>query len=548
MDTQTVKKGRKKWVKWAVIGGIIVLIIVIILVSVGCAAKKLNSAFETGDAAMRDITVIVSSTGIVEPESSSRNTLPVEAEVLEVRAHPGDRVKKGDIICILDSSDYEEILLQYEEALRAAQIGVEQAELSLENASSSADSVSDVYGDLTLKANSYSQVASIYFDPGEDVAAGSPVVLLKNTATMSLELPFNANDAANISVGSSAKVNIMSSGEELSGTVTKVSSVDTVTSYGGIVRTVTIAVNNPGAITAQTRATASVGDYSCAAAGFFASAEEQTLYAGTNGTIGTIYVNEGGWVSAGGAVLTINSAAVESQQTSSQNSVRAAELALENARMNLDKAQRSYDDALEIMNDHTVRAKIDGVVAAVNFDVGETTLPTMPVAEVYCLDSVKFDMSIDELDIKQFKTGLEVSVTADAVAGESFTGTVTSVGISGVGISGVTTYPVTVVVNQPGGLLPGMNVSADIVVDSAQGVLTIPVSAVSRGNTVLVTDSSSHGDLADGVPAGYRRQEVTLGRSDDNYIEITSGLAEGDKVVLDNSHSSAFDYMMYAFE
>lgn len=543
-----LKQGKKKWIKWAVIGGVVLLLVVVILISAGCAAKKLSSALSTEEAALRDITVIVSSTGIVQPESSSTNSLPVEAEVLEVRKHPGDAIKKGDIICILDSSEYEDTLVQYEEALRSAQIGFEQAELSLETAKAGADSVADTFGNLTLKSDHHSQVAKIYYETGETVAAGSPVVLLKNTSTMELELPFNSVDAVNIAAGNNAKVNIMSSGDVLEGTVTKVSSVDTVTSYGGIVRTVTISVKNPGAITSQTRATASVGDYSCAAAGNFSDAQEQTLYAGVSGKIGQIYASEGSWVNAGGAVLTIESPSVESQQTSSQNSVRSAELALESAQMSLDKARRAYDDALEVMNDHTVRAKIDGIVAAVNYDVGEKTVPTMPIVEVYRMDSVKFDMSIDELDIKQFKTGLSVSITADAVAGESFVGTVTSVGVSGVGISGVTTYPVTVVIDNPGGLLPGMNVSADIIVDSAQGVLCVPVSAVSRGNTVLVAESGSHGDIADGVPAGYRRQEVVLGRSDDNYIEIVSGLNAGDMVVLDNSHSSAFDYMMYAFE
>ncbi len=70
-----------------------------------------------------------------------------------------------------------------------------------------------------------------------------------------------------------------------------------------------------------------------------------------------------------------------------------------------------------------------------------------------------------------------------------------------------------------GELKPGMNVTADIQIENLEEVLTIPLSAVSRGNTVIIKDEESKGDEEDGIQKGYRRVEVELGSNDDNYVE-----------------------------
>ena len=85
-----------------------------------------------------------------------------------------------------------------------------------------------------------------------------------------------------------------------------------------------------------------------------------------------------------------------------------------------------------------------------------------------------------------------------------------------------------------------MNVDAKIVVESVSNVLTVPVDAVARGNTVLaLTDSSTTmkdgqkltlGDS--GKPEGFKSTKVTLGVSNDDYIEVKTGLKEGDVVAV----------------
>ena len=75
-------------------------------------------------------------------------------------------------------------------------------------------------------------------------------------------------------------------------------------------------------------------------------------------------------------------------------------------------------------------------------------------------------------------------------------------------------------------------------------MLTVPISAVSRGNTVLVVDPESKGDAASGVPAGYSQVEVQVGRADDEYIEILRGLEEGQEVGVSTYTTSVMEMMM----
>ena len=99
---------------------------------------------------------------------------------------------------------------------------------------------------------------------------------------------------------------------------------------------------------------------------------------------------------------------------------------------------------------------------------------------------------------------------------------------------------ITIVVDgAPSELYPGMNVSATILVEDVGNVLCIPVDYVSRGNTVLVAGEGcldEKGNVTD--LSKIETREVALGRSNDEYIEILSGLEEGETVLMENQASN----------
>lgn len=219
--------------------------------------------------------------------------------------------------------------------------------------------------------------------------------------------------------------------------------------------------------------------------------------------------------------------------------------ALDTAQERLESAQSKMDSTQEEYENYTITAPISGQVITKSIKTGDKVSRNASGSEtamavIYDMSGLTFEMSVDELDVQSVQVGQRVEVTADAVEGQTFAGTVTNISLESSQSNGVTNYPVTVTLEEGGGLLPGMNVDGGIILEEAEDVLIIPVDALMRGNRVYVQDSSvteSQGN----VPAGFRSVEVETGLSNDSYVQIVSGLSEGDVVYLDQASQTDTD-------
>ena len=153
------------------------------------------------------------------------------------------------------------------------------------------------------------------------------------------------------------------------------------------------------------------------------------------------------------------------------------------------------------------------------------------MAVIYDMRQLEFVMNVDELDIGLMQVGQPVRVVADALQGQEFTGYVSKISIKGNSNNGVTTYPITVTLEDFGALLPGMNINAEVVLQQAENVLVVPMNAISRGSMLLVADSEGTAGQPSDLP-GYSWREVELGMNDDYYVEVISGLQEGEKIAI----------------
>lgn len=523
--TWKAPKKKRRWPK-------IVIAIVVILAALaffvvrpmlGAGKNLLAGAYLTSTAQMKDMTVSVSSTGTIQPIDSYNVSGMVTGEVLEAPFEVGDQVEKGDVLYRIDPGSAET-------ALQQAQLSVQQAQL---NYNSIADG-------LAPKASGAGVVQQLHVKVGDMVAAGSPIADISDTSTMTLTLPFQSADAARISVGEAATVTLAGTLETLPGTVESVASADLVGNGGALVRQVKIRVQNPGALTTATTATARVGDIACAGSGTFEANLSQTITATGSGQVVSVNTSVGSWVSAGQVLVNLGGS--------------SAETSLENASLSLQNAQLSLQNAQDALENYTITAPISGTVIEKNFKVGDTidnnslSAAGGTLAVLYDMSTLTFEMKIDEKDINKIQVGQEVTITADAVEGVTFSGVVDTVNINGTTVSGQTNYPVTVVINDSQDLKPGMNVSADIIVERAGTVLCVPVDAVNRGSdkpTVQVAGEGAldeNGNVTD--PSKLETREVTLGRNDNDNIEITSGLKEGDVVVWVNEVSNPLASMM----
>ena len=470
--------------------------------------------YTESEAVRQDIQLTLSATGTIEPANQYDVTSSVQGEVLSCTFEEGDTVSKGDVLYEIDSTD--------------AESSIQQAQLSLQQSQNNYNQTLESMDDLTVTSQKSGMITELYVEVGDEVQAGATIADVRDASVMELTVPFNSADVSGFGVGSAATVTMDGSFETLTGTVTAIDAADTVLDGYQIVRYVTIQVNNPGGISPSSAATATVGGVACNQGANFTYRSESTITSSASGTVASLNVGEGSQVEVGTVVATLSSSSVEQQ--------------VENSRLSLQQSELSYENTVRQLEDYTITAPIDGTVITKNTQVGDTLDATngqTTLAVIYDLSRLTFDISLDELDINQVEVGQTVEITCDSLADAgTFEGVVTTVSVAGTTENGVTTYPVTVQIdNPPEDLLPSMNVDATIVVDEAENAIAVPVSAVQRGDIVYVKDetaSNTDGTMVNGtlLPDGWRAVEVETGLSDENNIEILSGIEEGDIVYV----------------
>lgn len=186
--------------------------------------------------------------------------------------------------------------------------------------------------------------------------------------------------------------------------------------------------------------------------------------------------------------------------------------------------------ARERVNDLVLTAPVGGVLSRINFDVGETVGPYQSVAELITEGSFEVEAYVPEADIAQLKLGDTATVTFDAYEkSDVFKAEVIRIALSETIRDGVPTYKTTLrlVEDVPEGMVlrPGMTADIEIHTDIREDVLFVPQRSIIReGRRTYVR-------IFDGTTFQERDVEVGL-RSSDGTIEITSGLQEGEEVVI----------------
>ena len=502
----TGPKKRRKWIKRVlVIAAVLALLFWIVVRPMLGGTAAVSGAYQTAQVQRQDLTVSVSGSGTVTPIESYQVSALVTGEILESPFEDGDQVEKDQLLYRIDPGSAQT-------ALQQAQLSVQQAQMNYDTLASS----------LQVKAIGGGVVQTLHVQEGDLVSAGTAIADITDTSTMTLTVPFQAGDAAHISAGQTAQVTLSGTLETLSGTVESVASADQVGNGGALVRQVKIRLTNPGALTETTSATARVGTYACAAGGTLSPQLRQTITAAASGEITNLNVSVGSRVSAGAVLAAIGG-------ESAENSLADAALAVQNAQLSLQSAQEALDS-------YTITSPISGTVIEKNLKAGDQLNggDSGAMAVIYDLSQLELQMDVSELDIGQIQPGQTVEITAEALPGQTFTGVVEKVSVNGTTTDGFTTYPVTILLSEYGDLNPGMNVSADIIVERSENALCVPAEAVNSDGTVLVAGEGAFAE--DGVtiadPSKIESRPVTLGRGNQDFVEITSGLEEGETVLL----------------
>jgi len=194
-------------------------------------------------------------------------------------------------------------------------------------------------------------------------------------------------------------------------------------------------------------------------------------------------------------------------------------------------ATRAALQTLDVRISYTkIVSPIDGVVSQVTAQEGETIVAGLQVANlVTVLDPARLEMWIyvDETDVGRVKTGLPVEFRVDSQPGRTFTGAVDRVYPDPEIRDNIVYYKALVTVDREEAvfLRPEMTTQCSIVVDTREGVLTVPNQAlkwVAGKQTVFVMDKTQ--------AQGVRPVEPKLGLPGLERSEVVEGLAEGEEV------------------
>ena len=504
------KKGRLKKLLKGKKRKCLALLLVAAIVAGILAARGLGgqeasaeASYQTATVEKRNITRSLSSSGTLQPADSYTVSTLVSGEILSDTFEEGDQVAEGQLLYTLDSSSASNSQTQAKNSYTQAQTNYKQA-------------VEAKYPTADMSGT----VSEVYVKNGDTVSAGTELMRIVGDNNIYLTGLFPYASPSDFYVGQTATIYINGFAGTTTGTVTAVSSSTVTTSTGLQAVSVQVKAANPGLVTADYTASIYIGNYSSYGQTSINLSASSVVTAEASGKVTGLSWLAGDTISEGQRICTITGDSVDNS--------------IENAKISMENAQSSLENAQETLDDYAITAPISGEVVTKTAKAGDKIEGGSDgtLCVIYDLSYLEMTMSIDELDISDVAVGQEVQITADAVEGTTYTGVVTKVSVAGTTSGGITTYPVTVRIDETEGLRPGMNVDAEIILESAEDVLAIPSGAVNRGNTVLITaDSPSAANAVDQeAPEGYVYVEVETGISDDSYTQVLSGLQEGDTV------------------
>ncbi|MBD3297780.1 MAG: efflux RND transporter periplasmic adaptor subunit [candidate division Zixibacteria bacterium] len=262
-----------------------------------------------------------------------------------------------------------------------------------------------------------------------------------------------------------------------------------------------------------------------------------------------------------------------------------AQASLEAAESRVAQAKAAVDQARESLGYTTIHAPMEGIITDLRAETGEVVMGSLNyqatvIMVLSDLSEIEVEVEVDETDIAHVALDQDVDIELDAMPDTVFTGRVTEIGntaqVSGLGSQDqVTNFMVTILVTDSvPNIKPGMTATCDITTDMRESTLKIPIGAVvlrdedileKKGvgkdgdekpigvNEAVAANGDEESSNADTTEVDEDKDDwekkpiegvfvvrdgnavfvpVTTGIADQQDIEITSGLEEGDEIVV----------------
>lgn len=183
-----------------------------------------------------------------------------------------------------------------------------------------------------------------------------------------------------------------------------------------------------------------------------------------------------------------------------------------------------------------------GIVSRLALEVGGTVDAEEEVCSLISTDTFTLSVDIVETDIGRVQVGQRVQLTFDAFADTAYWGRVEKVSSLGKQVGGLTAYAVTISLKGAEGLKVAMSADATIILASANDAVLVPEEAVQTREDGSKAVEVSYGD-------GLTRVcPVETGLESNGYVQILSGVQEGDEVVVASRVIETKVFSLFNFE
>ena len=487
---------------------IVALVLLALAVLVLTLQKRVKSKFAAGDdsdirsaAVMRgSISTSVSGSGILSDDDVEEIEVPAGVELNTIHVRRGDIMEKGALMASVNLNTVLTAMNDKSEEITA---------LDSEIASAADETVSS-----TITSTVRGRIKTVYAQKGDSVVAvmgeHGALCVLSMDGTLSLDV-----SAEGLAPGDT--LTVRTGDKTYSGSVAKLE---------GDTATVRITDNGP-----------LVGDSAELLSEDGSVLQSGELYitsplriVGYAGTVNAVHASENRQVYAGTSLFSLTDTAYTANYET---------LLLERQ----DK-EAELQELIALYRSGGLYAPFSGTVKSVDAVEGtpeendDGTLPEQSFS-VSPDATMSLSLSVDESEILSVSVGQIAVVTLDSMENESFAGTVSSIDRVGTSSSGVTVYTAEIEIEKQDGMLAGMSASATITIEGVDDALMIPVDALQKTRTgyYVYTTKDEDGNLGG-------MKEVTIGISNANYVEIRSGLSEGETVYYTEKAQDMFSMFM----
>ncbi len=481
-----------------------------------------------------------SSTGTVKSAKTSNVTTDLSYAVKTINVSVGDKVKKGDVIATLDTSqltqqiEREESNLEssktqaqssYSSALseyNSAKTNLASAKQTMNSAKSSYSSAKSKYQNVKSALSSYQNAYDKAYSNYEK--AGIEYVKAQNTYL---------NAVSSYKKGTLSTSKLVSAAQNYM-TVTQ--------NYLGGCSVGSYSVNESGGnaqqgtssgVTVSKTADTICNEVSSTVSSL--SGKTLTAISGTN----TLLKASQKLSSLQSAKQNCNYSSVLSSYTSAKNTYKSAKQNVEQLKKSLTQSKSSLSqaktelenasssDTLEELKTElsqcTLTAGQSGTVTALNATVGSSAKNGNALATISNLDKLKVSITVEEAYINSACVGMSCYITSDA-SDETLNGTLTQIDPTA-SDSGSFGAEVTVD-SKTDSLKVGMNATVQLLVSTKDDVYQVPIDAVGNDDSGDYVYRKTSGE---GTNMQFEKVYITKGESNDYYVEISSdSLADGD--------------------